>query len=268
MLSPAMVRLLPTQLMLREPCTAIFVAISAAQAAMSRAGFCKRSSAAVAHLLAAEIRGALFGSGEKSVQVARRLNSLFDEASPERAAIKQGFYSQMIEPAPGVTTKWGPEQVADRIYDFINGRYRDVTREYFNPNEVARLRGYADRLRASVQPPTLRTDVVSRAIDRIKGLGGQGAEGPGTVPRSVKELALAPSGPLGFFCRHRSIPAALIDNVALSRTKRRLLTLEAPSWSIEGRMSRSRRRQRKWPGRSQVCRLMCLGRHSKAGGPR
>ncbi len=116
----------------------------------------------------------LYGTGEQPVQVARRMVDLFGEASPEVSALKQGLFSHITERPPGVT-QWGPEQVADRIYDFVNGRGRELAREYFNPNEQARLRAYADRLRASVAPPPPRTDVVSRALDRINGVGGQGA---------------------------------------------------------------------------------------------
>ena len=81
----------------------------------------------------------------------------------------------MIEKPPGVTTNWGPEQIADRINNHLTGDYANVAREYLNPSEMARLRGYADRLRASARPPTPRTDVVAREVERINGIGGQGA---------------------------------------------------------------------------------------------
>ena len=121
-----------------------------------------------------QIRNQLYGTGETPVQVARRLVGMFGEDSPEVSALKQGYFSHITEKPAGVT-EWGPEQVADRIYEALNGKGRELSREYLNGNDQARLRAYADRLRASVQPPPPRTDVVSRALDRINGIGGQGA---------------------------------------------------------------------------------------------
>ena len=116
----------------------------------------------------------LYGTGQTPVMIARRMVSLFGADSPEVAALKQGLFSYITERPEGVTA-WGPEQVADRIYDFINGRGRTLTQTYLSPSEQTRLRTYADNLRTSVAPPQAPTDIVARALSRINGVGGQGA---------------------------------------------------------------------------------------------
>ena len=116
----------------------------------------------------------LYGNGATPPLVAQRMINVFGANSPEVAAIKQGLFSHITERPEGVTA-WGPEQVADRIYDFTNGRGRTLTQTYFTPTEQQQLRAYADSLRASVAPPVAPNDVVARALSRISGVGGQGA---------------------------------------------------------------------------------------------
>jgi hypothetical protein len=137
----------------------------------------------------------LYGTGQTPVLVARRMLSLFGADSPEAAALKQGLFSHITERPEGVTA-WGPEQVADRIYDFLNGKGRALSQTYFSPAEQTRLRAYADNLRASVVPPPPPTDVVAKALNRINGVGGQGA-----TPAELADTLFGRSGtgenPLG-----------------------------------------------------------------------
>lgn len=116
----------------------------------------------------------LYGTGQTPVLVANRMLRLFGEGSQEVSALKQGLFSHITERPEGVTA-WGPEQVANRIYDFVGGKGRTLTHTYFSPEEIGRLTDYANQLRQSVPPPMAQTDVVARAVQRVVGEGGQGA---------------------------------------------------------------------------------------------
>ena len=121
-----------------------------------------------------QIQGMLYGNGPLPVKIAKRFTSVFGADSPEIGAIKQGLFSYVTEKPEGVTA-WGPEQVADRVYDFVNGKGRTLAQAYLKPEEIAQWRAYADNLRSSVAPPLAPTDVVARSLNKITGVGGQGA---------------------------------------------------------------------------------------------
>ena len=128
-----------------------------------------------------QIAGMLYGNGPLPVKVAKRLNSVFDPGSPEIGAIKQGLFSHITERPEGVTA-WGPEQVADRIYDFINGKGRGLAREYLTPAEQASWKAYADDLRTSVAPPPKPGDAVAQVLGKITG-----EKGPPSTPAEIAD---------------------------------------------------------------------------------
>ena len=118
-----------------------------------------------------QIAGMLYGNGPLPVKVAKRLNGVFGADSAEIGAVKQGLFSHITEKPEGVTA-WGPSQVADRIYDFLNGRGQALAREYLTPAEQASWKAYADNLRTSVNPPPKPGDTVARVLSQITGEKG------------------------------------------------------------------------------------------------
>jgi len=104
-----------------------------------------------------EIANYLYGSakvGAKglSYRLADRLGNVLGRNSPEWIGIKQGLWSRLAEATEG-TTEWGPEKVANRIGEFLNGDGRATAQRMFSEPERNMMQRYADLLRQTVPPP-------------------------------------------------------------------------------------------------------------------
>ncbi len=100
----------------------------------------------------------LFGSSginpsSLNVGVAKRVQGILGDRSPEWSGVKQGLYSRLIEPAPGMTD-WGPGKVAQRLNQFLNGSGKEMAETVFTLPERDLLKQYADLQRALEIPPT------------------------------------------------------------------------------------------------------------------
>lgn len=116
----------------------------------------------------------LYGGGALPTKIATRLLGIFGDQGPEAAALRQGYLSHIVERPEGVT-QWGPNQVADRIYNALNGPGRALSETYFSPQQRGALRTYADSLRGTIEEAPAATDAVTRSINRIVGANGQPA---------------------------------------------------------------------------------------------
>jgi hypothetical protein len=121
--------------------------------------------------------------GQTATRVARRIREQFGEQSDEWAAYRQGLLAHITETAPGTAPRT-PEQIAERMMEFDNGRGRQLAREAFSPDELQRLQAHAGQVRAT-QPAGRPTDPVERAVQRITGEDGNP---PATVNAIVNML--------------------------------------------------------------------------------
>lgn len=92
-----------------------------------------------------QVAQALYGSAN-SDKVAARMEQIFGANSPEWSALRQGLVSHIIERPQGVGA-FEPEQLARRIGEFTDGRFRFLTERYLAPQEIAQLRRHADAVR-------------------------------------------------------------------------------------------------------------------------
>jgi hypothetical protein len=114
---------------------------------------------------ASEIKRLLYGSGEKSVLLARRMRGIIGEDSDEYAALRQGLYSDTVERPEGVTD-FSAGKMADRVYELINGKGRSLAHEYLTPQQQRDWTAYADRTRASIKPPVPKSDIATQLLRR------------------------------------------------------------------------------------------------------
>lgn len=86
-----------------------------------------------------------------NVGVAKRVRGILGDRSPEWSAVKQGLFSRLTEPAPGMT-EMGPGKVAQRLNRFLGGDGREMAEVLFSPAERQMLQSYAD-LQRQLQVP-------------------------------------------------------------------------------------------------------------------
>jgi hypothetical protein len=85
--------------------------------------------------------------------VALRVRSILGEQSPEWSAVKQGLFSRLTEPPPGMTD-WGSGKIAQRLNRFLNGDGAELAQAVFTEPERRMLQGYADLHRLIEVPQT------------------------------------------------------------------------------------------------------------------
>lgn len=104
-----------------------------------------------------EIANMLYGTasvGAKGIsyRLADRVRQVLGDRSPEWAGVKQGLWRRLTE-APEGKTDWGPEKVANRIAEFLNGDGRATAERMFSAGERDTIRRYGEVLRQTVPPP-------------------------------------------------------------------------------------------------------------------
>lgn len=86
-----------------------------------------------------------------NVAVAKRVQGILGDRSPEWAGVKQGLFSRLVETPEGVADM-GPGKVAQRLNQFLNGSGKELANTMFSPVERAMLKQYADLHRALEVP--------------------------------------------------------------------------------------------------------------------
>lgn len=161
----------------------------------------------------------IYGSGgvnptSLNVGVAKRIKGILGDQSPEWAGIRQGLFSRLTEPAPGMTD-FGPGKIAQRVNRFLNGDGKEMANIMFSPLERQVLQSFADLHRALEVPQSganwsntaafLAPMLKSQIAEKIGGLVGSifgnighavGSAGVGKVSsmfgnaREAKQVAL------------------------------------------------------------------------------
>lgn len=88
-----------------------------------------------------------------NVNVAKRVQGILGDKSPEWSGVKQGLFSRLVETPEGVTNI-GSGKIAQRINQFLNGSGKELAETVFSPAERSVLRQYADLHRALEVPQT------------------------------------------------------------------------------------------------------------------
>lgn len=89
------------------------------------------------------------GATGSSVRLARRLEQILGADSPEWSGVRQGLWHNLTSPAPGATG-WGPQKVAERITEFVNGSGRPMASVAFSQEERDLMLRYARAMRELV----------------------------------------------------------------------------------------------------------------------
>lgn len=109
----------------------------------------------------------LYGSGDRPVFVAKRLKQIFGQDSHEFAAARQGLYSHITEPPPGVT--WTPEKLAANIEKYTRGAGRSLAEEYFTRPQINALQSFAEAQRVHARGLAATRDPADAVIAQLTG---------------------------------------------------------------------------------------------------
>lgn len=82
------------------------------------------------------------GASGLSVRLAQRMQQVLGEDSPEWAALRQGLWSRLSQATEG-TTEMGPQKLAGRINEFLNGSGAPLAQTVFSPAERGLMRQFA-----------------------------------------------------------------------------------------------------------------------------
>lgn len=109
-----------------------------------------------------------------NVGVARRIKKIMGETSPEWSGVKQGLFSRIIEPPPGVTD-FGPGRMAQRINKFLNGDGKEMSQVIFSPSERSLIQQYGNLQRSLEVPPTgaNRSETSTFMASMLRKIGGK-----------------------------------------------------------------------------------------------
>lgn len=124
-------------------------------------------------------------SGQNAPLLGKRVVDIFGHGSAEVGAVKQGLLHTLT--TDGTGAKLPPEKAASNIEKMLHSS--SLADVYFTPEERAALAQHAQDLRSTVQAPRAPTDVVSPAMERIAGDGGQAY-----TPQQVLDLTLGAKG--------------------------------------------------------------------------
>jgi len=114
--------------------------------------------------------GSAVNPNSRNVNVARRIQQVLGDQSPEWIAAKQGLFSRLTETPQGVTD-YGPGKVATRLSRFLNGDGVELARVMFAPAERQMLNAYAETMRRLQVPQAganwSNTSVFVRGINAV-----------------------------------------------------------------------------------------------------
>jgi hypothetical protein len=86
-----------------------------------------------------------------NVGVAKRVEKILGPQSPEWSAVRQGHFSKLVEPPPGMTD-WGPAKIKQRINRFLNGDGKELAEALYTPQQRQMLQSFAD-LQSALEVP-------------------------------------------------------------------------------------------------------------------
>ncbi len=121
--------------------------------------------------------GKISGAGKADAyRLIQRVNEIIPDGTPERDAIKRGVLQATLT-APEGKTQPGPEKMAQNLFELINGKGREFSREVFSADDIAMLRRYGAALRSAVPDPRAINPAksgyeVARAIIQTFGVVG------------------------------------------------------------------------------------------------
>lgn len=90
------------------------------------------------------------GNTGLSVRLAQRLRGMLGADSPEWSAVRQGMWSKLTENVEG-RVDWGPQKIAGRMADFLNGPGQPLAHVLFSQQERQLMGQYA-ALQRQLQP--------------------------------------------------------------------------------------------------------------------
>lgn len=135
--------------------------------------------------------------GSLNVGVANRIKGVLGDQSPEWAGVRQGLFSRLVEPTPGMTD-FGPGKIAQRLNRFLAGDGRELAETIFTPAQRQLLQQYAD-LHRRLEVPQAGANwsntgtTLNWTLDRLQGLIGMalgaGAAHAAGLPFGLAEAA-------------------------------------------------------------------------------
>ena len=158
-----------------------------------RAGGEGATATEVARYLYGEARTGAQGT---SVRLAQRLQQVLGADSPEWSGIRQGLWAHLTHATQGATD-WGPQKVAQRISEFLNGSGRPMSHVLYTPQERQEMARFGTALREMVPPQgavnwsntaTTLSRIASNSFDSLVGMlgymnGGLAGLGAGLASR-------------------------------------------------------------------------------------
>lgn len=140
-----------------------------------------------------EVSNWLYGASQvglkgESVRLAQRVRGVLGDQSPEWQAIREGAWRKVTE-TPRGTADYTPQEISDRLSNFVNGDGRGLAEQLFNRDELAAMRRFAFTMRSATRSSSgggrsrINYDVVralNNGLANIAGLAGFNAGGAAT----------------------------------------------------------------------------------------
>lgn len=131
------------------------------------------------------------GATSTNQRLAMAVKDVFGPESPEMSAVRQLTWRQLSSRTPG-TTQRGEQSVSSRVFDFLDGSGKELSRQLYTSEQRDLMRRYANVLARMVPPPRTQNFSGSgdRAADKVlprlsemlsATLGGTVAGGPGAA---------------------------------------------------------------------------------------
>ncbi len=91
------------------------------------------------------------GATGLSVRLGQRIKGVLGEQSPEWSGVRQGMWKRLTE-TPDGKTDWGPQQMSQRIFEFLNGSGQSLSKVLYSPAERTQMLQFAKALKEQVPP--------------------------------------------------------------------------------------------------------------------
>jgi hypothetical protein len=178
-----------------------------------------------------EISNWLYGASKVggtglSVRLGQRIQNIVGEDSPAWAAVRQGLWQRLTAATEG-TTEFGPQKIASRIGEFLNGSGAPLAQQMFSPQERRLMGNFRDlQQQLTPRPGTVNYSNTAPVLRMLTVTAMRGV---------MAAIGASVAGPVGTLAAVAGRPAAerLVERSAAGRIARSLYQTPAQQQTEE-----------------------------------